>query len=403
MRTDHFSVTASSRSVTKFERLLAVLLTALVAVAASVALASPASAGAEDEARLYELTNHSRAQHGLGALAYDPAAVSVARAWATELARSGNLRHNPNLVAHVDTYVTNEWTRVGENVGYAGGADQVHTAYMNSPAHRANILGDYNRVGVGAVRDGAGRLWTTVVFIKGPALAVAPPPPVVPDTAFAPFSSAQAFASQQFVDVLGRRADPTGLAAWTAALQSGSTHQAGMVAALMNSAEANVVVEPVNRLYLAYFGRNPDVAGLNYWMDRLRAGATLGQVSAAFASSPEFVGTYGALNDLGFVDLVYRNVLGRPADAAGAAYWVMQLGARRLDRGGVMVNFSESAEYKGATAKWNDVVQVYVSLLRRSPDATTLNTWTQQLAAGRPLTELVHTVLASNEYKSRRF
>jgi uncharacterized protein YkwD len=397
-------VTVSSRSVTKLERLVAVLVAALVAAVASLALASPAAAGnAEDEARLFELTNQARGQNGLGALAYDPAAVSVARSWAAELARSGQLRHNPNLVANVNAFVTTEWTRVGENVGYAGSADQVQTAYMNSPGHRANILGDYNRVGIGAVRDGSGRLWTTVVFVKGPALSVAPPAPVVPNTAFAPFPSAQAFVSQQFLDVLGRPADPAGLATWTAALQSGATSQAGMVAALMNSPEANVVIEPVNRLYRAYFKRNPDVAGLNYWMGRLRSGATLGQVSAAFASSPEFVGTYGALNDQGFVDLVYRNVLGRPADAAGAGYWVMQLGARRLDRGGVMVNFSESAEYRAATGKWNDVVQVYVGLLRRSPDQGTLDTWIGQLNAGKPLTDLIASVLGSNEYKSRRF
>ena len=397
-------MTAPSRSVTKLERLIAVLLTAMVAVAASVALAAPAAANAEDEARLFELTNQSRVQNGLGALAYDPAAVGVARAWAAELARSGQLRHNPNLVANVDAYVTAEWTRVGENVGYAGSADQVQQAYMNSPAHRANILGDYNRVGIGAVRDGSGRLWTTVVFVKGPSLAPPPPPPpAVPNTAFAPFPSAQAFAGQQFLDVLGRPADPGGLVAWTAALQSGATSQAGMVAALMNSPEANIVIEPVNRLYRAYFKRNPDIGGLNYWMGRLRSGATLGQVSAQFASSAEFVGTYGALNDAGFVELVYRNVLNRPADAAGAGYWMMQLGARRLDRGGVMVNFSESPEYRVATGKWNDVVQVYVGLLRRSPDQGTIDAWIGQLNAGKPLTELIAAVLGSNEYKSRRF
>ena len=397
-------MTKSSRCVTKIERLIATFLAVLVALAASTALAAPAGADPADEARLFELTNAARAANGLAAFAYDPAATGVARAWAQELARSGQLRHNPNLVADVDAYVTRSWTRVGENVGYAGSVDQVQTAYLNSAAHRANILGDYNRVGVGAVRDASGRLWTTVVFIKAPTVAPAPAPaPSVTSTAFAPFPSAQAFASQQFVDVLGRPADPAGLAAWTAALQNGSASQAGMVAALLNSGEANVVVEPVNRLYRAYFRRNPDTAGLNYWVGRLRSGASLGQVSAAFAGSPEFMGTYGALSDQAFVDLVYRNVLGRPADGAGAGYWVMQLGARRLDRGGVMVNFSESAEYRSATRYWNDVVQVYVGLLRRSPDQASLDTWTNALRSGRPLTELVTTVLGSSEYKTRRF
>lgn len=167
-----------SRATRTPRALVALLLSVLVAAAASVALASPAAAGTvEDENRLYELQNQARAQNGKAALAYDPAAVGVARGWAQELARSGSLRHNPNLAHEVTTYVTPDWTRIGENVGYASGPDQVFNAYMNSSGHRANILGDYNRVGVGAARDASGRLWTAVVFVKGPALASPPPQP----------------------------------------------------------------------------------------------------------------------------------------------------------------------------------------------------------------------------------
>jgi uncharacterized protein YkwD len=176
-------VISSARTRTTAARILAVVLAALVAVAASLALAAPASASIEsDEARLFELQNQARSQNGLAPLAYDSAAVGVARAWAQELARSGNLRHNPNLVAEVDAHVTTQWTRVGENVGYSRDADQVFNAYMNSTGHRANILGAYNRVGVGAARGSDGRLWTTVVFLQGPALAAPPPAPTYPFT-----------------------------------------------------------------------------------------------------------------------------------------------------------------------------------------------------------------------------
>ncbi|MBA2282843.1 MAG: CAP domain-containing protein, partial [Acidimicrobiia bacterium] len=136
-------------------RMVVAALAALVAVTASIALASPAAADtATDEARMYQLTNESRAANGRGALAYDGAASGVARAWAVELARSNNLRHNPNLVAQVDAQVTRSWTAIGENVGYAGGVDQMQQAYMASAGHRNNILGNYNRVGVGAARGG---------------------------------------------------------------------------------------------------------------------------------------------------------------------------------------------------------------------------------------------------------
>ena len=56
--------------------------------------------------------------------------------------------------------VTN-WRWVGENVGYGPDVATVHAAFMNSPAHKANILDrDYTEVGIGAVvaqRPGLGR------------------------------------------------------------------------------------------------------------------------------------------------------------------------------------------------------------------------------------------------------
>ncbi len=385
-------------------RIVAVLLAALLAAAASFALAPPAGAdNLSDEARLYELQNQARAEHGLAPLAYDAAAVGVARGWAGELARSGNLRHNPNLVAEADAHITNQWTRLGENVGYSSNIDQVFTAYMNSPGHRANILGDYNRVGVGAVRDGAGRLWTTIVFMKGPGLAAPPPPPppTVPASTFAPHPSAQAFANQAFADVLGRAADPSGLMTWTNALQYGMTSPAAMVANLVNSAESAAVVEPINRLYWAYFHRTPDAGGVQYWIGRLRAGAGVAEISNAFVGSAEFRATYGSLSDAAFVDLVYRNVLNRAADLGGLSYWIGQLVGHALDRGGVMLGFSESNEYKAATAAWNDVVQVYVGLLRRSPDPTGLDYWVNQLRGGRSVVDLTGSILGSSEYRAR--
>jgi hypothetical protein len=71
------------------------------------------------------------------------------------------------------------------------------------------------------------------------------------------------------------------------------------------------------RLYLAYFGRLPDSSGLDHWVRARRAGATLSAVSDSFASSEEFRIRFGALNNVEFVDLLYRQVLGRAPDDSG--------------------------------------------------------------------------------------
>ena len=371
----------------------------VIAALAIVLPGRPGPAGAsteDDERRLFELTNESRAQNGLAPLDYDAAASGVARSWADELARSGQLRHNPDLAAHVDAYVTREWTRLGENVGFASSPERVHGAYMSSPGHRANILGSYNRVGVGTARDASGRLWTTVVFLSAP-----PPAQSVPADTFAPFGSAEAFVTQQFRDVLRRPADSRELGSWRDSLRRGTADPPSMTTMLVSSAESAMVVDPVNRLFLAYFGRSSDAAGERYWIDQLRNGAGLRQVSSAFASSPEFRSTYGDLDDAAFVDLVYRNVLGRPADSTGRSYWTGQLRTGSSDRGALMLGFSESSEYRSVTANRNAVIEAFLALVQRPPDTEALAHWTSQLGSGHPLTDLVATLLDSDEYRAR--
>lgn len=152
------------------------LVLSLSVVAVEWSVRPAAAAPADDEAAFVAAINQSRAAAGLAALATDPAASQVARGWSGQMAGRDLLQHNPNLQAEVEAYVTTAWQRIGENVGVGYGVSSLHDAFMNSSGHRANILGDYNRVGVGVVRDASGRIWVTVVFIKGPALA--PPAPV---------------------------------------------------------------------------------------------------------------------------------------------------------------------------------------------------------------------------------
>jgi len=159
-------------------------------------------AAASDSSDLFANTNASRAQYGLGPLSYDSAASSIAQSWSSQLASAGALSHNPNLASQISAQVTNDWTRIGENVGYAGDANALENAFMGSQAHMDNILGDYNRVGVGTTRGGDGRLWAAVVFVKGPELASAAP-------SSNPFGSIDGFVvGPGYVSIQGWAADP---------------------------------------------------------------------------------------------------------------------------------------------------------------------------------------------------
>ena len=120
------------------------------------------------------------------------------------------------------------------------------------------------------------------------------------------------------------------------------TAGAGRGAVLQPVRDRGIDLPPVPH---AYFLREPDAVGFSYWYLSVARGMSLDEVSDLFAKSSEFRTRYGSLDNAGFVDLVYRNVLGRDADAHGRGYWVERLRAG-LSRGRVMRFFSESGEYR---------------------------------------------------------
>lgn len=89
-------------------------------------------------------------------------------------------------------------------------------------------------------------------------------------------------------------------------------------------------LKQVQGLYIAYFGRPADVAGLEYWTGLLNAGqVTLPQVAQAFAASVEYKETYSTGNASFVIGAVYQQLFGHAPDAGGADYWdgLLQQGA----------------------------------------------------------------------------
>lgn len=119
--------------------------------------------------------NAERARHGKNVLKVDLQLTRVARSWAGNMSAQDRMYHNPKLGSQVE----GDWTRLGENVGYSSSSDatqaqlvaRLHTAFMKSPSHRANILGDFNRVGVGVRVASDGTMWVTVNFAKASGLS----------------------------------------------------------------------------------------------------------------------------------------------------------------------------------------------------------------------------------------
>jgi uncharacterized protein YkwD len=128
---------------------------------AGAACAPPGGSGGGVTGDVVNAINQDRAAAGLAPLAWDSQLASHAQSHAGEIASSGSLWHS-NLSAWISG-----WQSLGENLLQAAGGTngyQAEDMWMASGPHRANILGGFNRVGVGMVTDGAGREWLVAEF-----------------------------------------------------------------------------------------------------------------------------------------------------------------------------------------------------------------------------------------------
>ncbi len=112
------------------------------------------------------------------------------------------------------------------------------------------------------------------------------------------------------------------------------------------------LTDSIYRLYRAYLLREPEEGGFDYWVDQFASGSrNLDLISRFFKESPEFIDRYGQLDNAAFVTLIYANVMERTPDLDGFNFWVEQLD-NGMDRGTVMLFFSESEEYVDKTDTW---------------------------------------------------
>ena len=174
------------------------------------------------------------------------------------------------------------------------------------------------------------------------------------------FTSARLFAMQQYRDFLGREGDADGITFYQTRIANGSMTRLQTIENFLGSAEFQNGLPQCTRLYFSFFNRIPDYGGLMFQVGQFRSGVPLDVISQNFSNSPEFTNRYGSLTNGQYVDLVYQNVLGRPADPDGRQFYVSRLDSGEFTRGQVMIGFSESPEFQQIIGNEVYVTAVYV-------------------------------------------
>lgn len=204
------------------------------------------------------------------------------------------------------------------------------------------------------------------------------------------FAQSRSVVQAMYADILGRGVDPSGLQTWSTMLVGGSGLPA-LVASLTNSDE--YVRMRISEAYRDTLGREPEPGGMDNWYRAIRAGvATVDDVERKFLSSGEFLARAGG-TDAGYVERMYRSVLGRDASSAEVEYWSYQMGARGREAVTDSIWFSlEAAGYRAGT--------YYNTFLKRAPDAQGVLTWAKVLLARGEGAVRVG-IAGSEEYRQR--
>jgi len=119
--------------------------------------------------RIFQLLNNERAKAGLNSLVYNTALNGLAFMKCREMVEKSYFSHqSPTYGSPFDMIRSNgiSYICAGENLAIDSNADYAHTAWMNSPEHRKNILHrSFTQVGIGVHPKGNGSYTYAQLFI----------------------------------------------------------------------------------------------------------------------------------------------------------------------------------------------------------------------------------------------
>jgi hypothetical protein len=207
------------------------------------------------------------------------------------------------------------------------------------------------------------------------------------------------YVTRLYIDFLGRNPDVAGSTFWVNRITSNTETAPQVGQDFFNSPEFHATGLVIVNAYIGLLGRDPDFAGFNFWLQQIRNGQTQTALFNTFVSSPEFQASYGTLSNDDFVKLLYLNTLKRAATASDVAFWSPQVGT--LGKATIAGYFILSDEFniRFRTQQLADLL--YLGFLARTPDALGRTFWTNELNQGVSELTVINNFITSTEYLGR--
>jgi hypothetical protein len=240
-------------------------------------------------------------------------------------------------------------------------------------------------------------------------------------------SEIKALVREYYLDILGRAPDQAGWDYWTNEIKR--IMSLGIYAGEGFQAEARFFFnssEYVNKntsatafvtdLYHTFLQREPDSAGLSYWVGQL-ACLTRNMLISQFAYSNEFkqlmTDTFGpdtTRPENSLVNDLYRGFLSRFPDTAGFNSYLAQMRTAQCTGADAVKNLSyqialsfvQSAEYAARNRDNTGYVEdLYNGILRRGADCAGFTAWVNSLNSGTSRASVLKSFTDSTEFQTR--
>lgn len=231
----------------------------------------------------------------------------------------------------------------------------------------------------------------------------------------------EAFVRRLYENILQRKADASGLAAWSDVLKSGKEEGAKVAQGFIDSKEFKARTlsdeEYIKILYRTFLGREADASGLKSWLSVIDSGLSRMHVFRGFAESDEFTSLcsdYGIRrgyvvlteprdqneNVTKFVVRCYKLCLGRNADVDGLNGWCRQLlnGANTAKEAAHGFVLSQELLKKNLSNE-NFVKTLYRLFMDREADPEGLKAWLNVLESGKDREHVFNGFADSLEFK----
>ena len=200
------------------------------------------------------------------------------------------------------------------------------------------------------------------------------------------------FVNAAYRDALGRTADSAALTFWTQPSELWAM-RISFGGTLTHSDEfyANLV----RQQYQQALGRQPEAEALAFWTVQLQQGVSDQQFQSALLVSSEFAARTGG-DDSSWLNAAYQQILNRPLDSAGAAFWgrLLASGASRFDVAYAIASGVERARL--------EVVDDFQHYLGRAADVATLAYFVDQLTTTLTDEDFIAELIKTDEYFERQ-